>query len=214
MNVAFIPFFCLLSKNRTFTIVVSKNFMPHIAIISSSIRPGRKSHRVALYFEKYLKDNDVATTEILDLQEYAFPMFDEILEVQKNPLPSLVEFAEKITAADGIIMVFPEYNGAPPASLKNVIDVLYEEWYHKPVALASVSTGILGGVQGIVLLQFSLWKIRAMPVPAMFPVPTVQKAFDTTGVPTDKEDTDKRAQLFFKEMLWCIEANKRMAEGG
>jgi NAD(P)H-dependent FMN reductase len=44
--------------------------MPHIAIISSSVRRERKSHNVVLYFKTYLEENDLSTTEILDLKAY------------------------------------------------------------------------------------------------------------------------------------------------
>jgi len=62
--------------------------MPTIAIISASIRTGRHSHRVALYFKKYIEDNKLGTVEILDLNEYQFPLFQERLKFQTIlPLP-------------------------------------------------------------------------------------------------------------------------------
>jgi NAD(P)H-dependent FMN reductase len=186
--------------------------MPHIAIISSSVRTGRQSHRVALYFKNYLETNDIATAEILDLKEYKFPLFEERLKYQKNPAPITLEFAAKIKSADGIIIVTPEYNGGYPPSLKNIIDLLYDEWHRKPVAISTVSDGSFGGTQAITSLQFSLWKIRAWAVPAMFPVPKVQDSFAEDGTPAEKTATDKRAANFINELLWCIEAKKRMSE--
>lgn len=187
--------------------------MPHIAIISASIRIGRKSHRVALYFKKFIEERQLASVEILDLNEYQFPIFDERLRNQKNPKEKMLDFSNKIKNADGVIIVTPEYNSGYPASLKNVVDLLYDEWHRKPIAISTVSDGIFGGSQVITSLQFSLWKIRAWTVPAMFPVPKVQDAFDESGTPTDKEKTDKRAALFIDELLWCIEACNRMKKG-
>jgi NAD(P)H-dependent FMN reductase len=184
----------------------------HISIISASVREGRNSHRVALFFKKYIEDNSLATVEILDLQAYQFPVFDERLRLQKNPLPKTLEFAEKIKTSDGVLIVTPEYNGGYPASLKNVTDLLYDEWRRKPIAISTVSDGVFGGTQVITSLQFSLWKIRAWTVPAMFPVPKVQEAFDINGIPTDAEAIHKRAHGFLSELLWCMEANKRMKE--
>jgi NAD(P)H-dependent FMN reductase len=105
--------------------------MYHISIISSSVRKGRKSHNVALYFQKYLKTNKLATAEILDLKQYNFPVFDERLKNQKSPSLEALEFKNKIIASDAIIIVSPEYNGSIPASLKNVVDLLFEEWQKK-----------------------------------------------------------------------------------
>jgi NAD(P)H-dependent FMN reductase len=185
--------------------------MIHIAIISASVRHGRNSHRTALYFQNYLTENNLAAVEIIDLKEYQFPLFDERLRLQPDPSPALLDYAARVTKADGIIIVTPEYNGGYPASLKNAIDVLYKEWYKKPIAISTSSDGVFGGTQVITSLQWSLWKIRAWTVPAMFPVPKVQETFDEHGVPADKEAVDKRAANFIGELLWCIEATKRMA---
>lgn len=180
--------------------------MPHIVIIEASIRTGRKSPRVALYLQNYLKDHSTATAEILDLKEFNFPLFDERLRNLKDPSPTMLKFAAKIKEADGVLIVTPEYNGGYPASLKNAIDLLYDEWHRKPVAISTVSDGIFGGTQVITSLQFTLWKMKAWTVPAMFPVPKVNEAFDEQGKPSDKEATDKRAKPFIEELLWCIEA--------
>ena len=183
--------------------------MRHIAIISSSIRPDRNSHRVALYFEKYLAEHQLANTEILDLRAYNFPIFTETLKLQKKPAANVLEFAQKIKEADGIIIVTPEYNGGVPASLKNAIDVLYDEWRHKPVALATVSAGPFGGTQCLIALQFILWKIKAWTITEQFCVPSIQKTYDEKGNATDAAATDKMAMPFLKELLWCIEADKK-----
>ena len=184
--------------------------MPHIVIISASVRSGRHSHRVALYFNKFLEEQKLATSEVLDLNAYNFPVFNERLKYQPSPSKEVLDFAGKIKAADGVIIVTPEYNGGYPASIKNVVDLLYDEWRRKPIAISTVSDGVFGGTQVITSLQFSLWKIRSWTVPAMFPVPKVEGSFDENGNPTDKAGTDKRATGFVNELLWCIEAKKRM----
>ena len=186
--------------------------MTQIAIISSSVRTGRNSHRVALYFKKFLDERKLAATEILDLHAYNFPLFEERLQYQESPSAAVLDFAGKFRSADGIIIVTPEYNGGYPASIKNVIDLLTTDWKKKPVAIATVSDGSFGGTQVITSVQFSLWKIKAWTVPAMFPVPRVTETFDADGTALDKEVTDKRAELFIGELLWCVEATRRMKE--
>ena len=186
--------------------------MKSIVIISSSVRISRNSHRIALYFKQYIEQLQIASVEILDLLDYQFPIFEERLRLQKEPDEKVISFAEKIVASDGVIIVTPEYNGGYPASLKNVVDVLYDEWHRKPIAISTVSDGSFGGTQVITSLQFTLWKMKAWTVPAMFPVPFADKAFDETGKPVAKEETDKRAGVFVKELMWCIEANSKMAD--
>ncbi len=182
--------------------------MRHITIISSSVREGRKSHRVALYFQSYLQENKLAITGILDLKACNFPLFQGTLKTLIQPAEKVLEFAAKIKSAEGIIIVTPEYNGGYPASLKNVIDLLYEEWKHKPIAIVTVSSGPFGGSQALISLQFTLWKMRAWTIPAMFSVPTVDKAYDDKGNAMDKSNSDKLAGIFITELLWCIEADR------
>ena len=182
--------------------------MRHISIISSSVRAGRKSHNVSLYFQNYLTENNLATTEIIDLKAYHFPLFESTLKTMPNPAENVLEFAKKIKSSDGIIIVTPEYNGGYPASLKNAIDLLYEEWKHKPVGIVTVSSGPFAGNQALVSLQFTLWKMMAWTIPAMFSVPTVDKAYDKNGKAMDKSNSDKLAAIFIKELLWCIEADR------
>jgi NAD(P)H-dependent FMN reductase len=181
--------------------------MRHITIISSSVRQGRKSHNVSLYFKNYLIENKLATTEIIDLKEYNFPIFDSTLKNFIDPPENVLDFAAKIKSSNGIIIVTPEYNGGYPASLKNAIDLLYEEWKHKPIAIVTVSSGPFGGSQALVSLQFTLWKMMAWTIPAMFSVPMVDKAYDENGKAIDKLSSDKLAAIFIKELLWCIEAD-------
>lgn len=186
--------------------------MAHISILSASVRVGRHSQRVALYFKNFIEENNLATVETLDLLDYQFPVFNERLKFQVNPSALVLAFAEKIKSSDGIVIVTPEYNGGYPASLKNVIDLLYAEWFRKPIAISTVSDGSFGGTQVITSLQFTLWKIKAWTVPAMFPVPNVVTSFDEYGSPSDKASTDKRAKVFLDELLWCMKAREKMAQ--
>lgn len=186
--------------------------MFHIVILSSSIRLNRNSHRAALYFQKYLEDHKLASVEIIDLKEKNFPLFDERLAYHPHPTEEMLVFSEQIKKADGVLIVTPEYNGGYPGALKNAIDLLYDEWYKKPIAIATASDGVFGGTQVITSLLFTLWKIRAWVLPVRYPISRVQDAFDENGIPTDKESQDKHTKTFLNEFFWCIEANNRMKD--
>jgi hypothetical protein len=41
-------------------------------------------------------------------------------------------------------------------------------------------------------------------------LPNIISTFDEKGIPYDKQTTDKRGINFVKELLWHIEAKKRM----
>jgi len=180
-----------------------------IAIVSPSVRKGRNSHRVAIYFVNLLKELNLANPDILDLSEYNFPLFNERLKYQESPLPGTVEFAQKVKSADGVIVISPEYNGGVPASLKNAVDLLTDEWKNKPVAFVTVSDGNFAGTQAIISLQFSLWKLGAVTVPGPLRIPNIKTAFDESGIPADKPAMDKRAAAFVSQFLRWIDSLKQ-----
>src|SRR2546430_4762 len=63
--------------------------------------------------------------------------------------PSVTAFADAIRAADGVMIVSPEYNWTIPGTLKNAIDWVSrmkdQPFKDKPVALQSASGALLGG---------------------------------------------------------------------
>ena len=79
--------------------------MFHTAIISGSVRIGRERHKVSKYFERYIREKELATVEIFDLKVFNFPVEEERLQ----NLPALAEvakmFSEKIKAANAVIVV-------------------------------------------------------------------------------------------------------------
>lgn len=184
--------------------------MNKIVILSASIRTGRKSNRVALYFKNFISNQNLGIAEIVDLKELQLPLFEERLKFLSNPPQNALLFAEKIKSADGVIIVTPEYNGGYPAGLKNAIDFLHAEWLHKPVAISTVSDGIFGGSQVITSLQFVLWKMKALTVTSMFPVPKISESFAEDGTPADPETISKRAAAFIGELNSFIEASKKL----
>lgn len=178
--------------------------MLRIVIISPSVRKGRKSHSIALYFNNLITENRLADSEIIDLLEYNFPLFNERLKYQADPAPGMIDFSDRIKASDGVLIVSPEYNGAPPASLKNAVDLLTDEWRGKPVAFATVSDGNFAGTQAIISLQFSLWKLGALTMPGTMRFPNIDVTFTETGEPRDKPTIDKRAIAFVRNFLKYI----------
>lgn len=189
-----------------------------IVILIASVRDGRKSDRVARFFHDQVSALENCSVEVADLKEFDFPVFHERLRYMKSPPAGAEKFAGMIRDADGVIIVTPEYNGGYPAALKNAIDLLYEEWIRKPIAISTVSSGQFAGSQVITSLLFSLWKIGAWVVPAMFPVPDVEKTFDANGKPPDDMEASrlqsltKRAATFTGELLFAIDAQRAMGK--
>jgi chromate reductase, NAD(P)H dehydrogenase (quinone) len=79
----------------------------------------------------------------------AFPLYNADLQAEAGFPAPVKELADAIRAADGVIIVTPEYNFSIPGGLKNAIDWVSrlpnQPFAGKPIALQSVSPGPLGG---------------------------------------------------------------------
>jgi NAD(P)H-dependent FMN reductase len=179
--------------------------MYYIPIILGSVRRGRQSHKPARFIYNRLRQNKLVETEILDLQEYNFPIMEERLRLRDDPPPGLAEFAGKIARADGIIIVTPEYNSGYPGVLKNCLDYLLPEFKRKPVGIISVSGGPFGGLAALGQLRLVLLAMGAIPIPTRFPIVKVQDSFTEEGEPTDPI-YEKSAAAFLDELLWLTGA--------
>ena len=162
--------------------------MKRIAILSSSVRTGRLSHRVALYLQHYLTANELAETEILDLKAYDFPLFEERFAFLPNPSGKVIDFTERFVAADALIIVTPVYNASFPAALKNVIDLYLQEWRRQPVAVVSVTSGKVPGIATVQQLQALLLKLG--------------ETFDEKGTAASPAATEKLLRPMIDELLW------------
>jgi len=78
------------------------------------------------------------------------PLYNSDLQAQGFPAEAEA-LASAIRAADGVIIVSPEYNWTIPGGLKNALDwvsrMKEQPFVNKPVCLQSCSMGILGGAR-------------------------------------------------------------------
>ena len=179
--------------------------MKRIAILSSSVRVGRLSHRVALYLDRYFERTGLAAREVLDLKHYDFPLFDERFAFQTNPSERLFDFTRRLFSADGIVIVSPVYNADFPASLKNAIDLYAEEWVGKPVAVVSVTSGQVPGIATVQKLQTLLLALGARVVPGFCTIISAGENFDEQGAARVPERMDALVEPTIGMLLETIE---------
>ncbi len=173
-----------------------------IVVISSSVREGRLSHRVAMFLCRLLHG------EMIDLKEYAFPLFDERLKYMGEPTPEVLDFARRIVEADGVVLVSPVYNASFPASLKNVVDLLVDEWVRKPVMVVSVTSGGNAPIATAQQLQALMLKLGARVAAPLYTVTRVGEDFGEDGTPADPERIGRYAEAPVEEFLWLINKTK------
>ena len=92
------------------------------------------------------------------------PLFDE--DIQDGPgIPAEVQrLADRIAAADAIIVAGPEYNKGISGALKNALDwvsrVEGNPWLDKPLALMSAAAGRAGGERSQNMMRLCLMPFR------------------------------------------------------
>ena len=78
-----------------------------------------------------------------------FPLYNADIQTSSGIPAAVQKLAEAVRAADGVIIVSPEYNFSIPGALKNAIDwvsrVPDQPFAGKPVAIQSAANGPLGG---------------------------------------------------------------------
>ena len=94
------------------------------------------------------------------------PLYDADIQSANGFPAGATAWADAIRAADGLIIVSPEYNWSIPGGLKNAIDWVSrmkdQPFKDKPVALQSAAGGILGGARAQYHLRQSLTSIDAL----------------------------------------------------
>lgn len=115
-----------------------------IAIVCGSLRKDSINRRIA----RTLCADAGATLDCHIVEIGDLPLFDQDREA--DPPAEWVRFRDEIAAADGVLIVSPEYNRSIPGGLKNALDVgsrPYGQsvWAKKPAAIVTCSPGAIGG---------------------------------------------------------------------
>jgi len=149
---------------------------------------------------------DGVEIELYDLDE--IPLYNGDVEAQGVPAP-VQAFAEKIRAADALLIATPEYNYSIPGVLKNAIDwasrpSVKNPLRHKPVALMGAS----GGVYGTARAQLAMRQVLASVIEAhtmIKPELLVNQAgqkFDSDGNLTDDDTRERLTALIEGLVAW------------
>lgn len=189
------------------------------AIVVGSVRQNRVTDRQAKWIQKLA--STVAgdhSWELADLKGYDLPMFDEPLPPMANQRPELADgtkrYLEAMGAADGFIIVTPEYNHGMPSALKNAIDLLDYQLMKKPVAIAS--HGVVGGARANEHVRMVInSNLGGLPVPTGLTFyGRVDELISEDGTLSDKADAanEKSARAMIESLVWHAAALKTARE--
>lgn len=120
--------------------------MSNVITICGSLRKGSFNRMLA----NALPGLAPAGMSIKPSPSIEMPIYNADVQAQGWP-PACVALSDAIRAADGVILVTPEYNYSLPGGLKNAIDWVSrmqdQPFAYKPVCLQSASMGPLGGAR-------------------------------------------------------------------
>ena len=139
--------------------------------------------------------------EIASIRE--IPLYDGDVEVEQGVPQSVGELKERIAAADGLLIVTPEYNNSMPGVLKNAIDWLTRPPSDIPRVFTGRAVAIMGATpgQGGTILAQNAWLsvIRTLGMRPWFEgrlqVSGAAKVFDEEGALVDEKVRERLARF-------------------
>jgi NAD(P)H-dependent FMN reductase len=182
---------------------------------STPPKPARLGLRVAKACIACLHDQfNEHEIELIDALDYPLePVFKPHFSYPKSSAPTtLKSLADKIAAADGYIMVSPEYNHSMSPALANLLNHFGSSLFsYKPSAIVTYSSGQWGGMRAAVGMRTFLSELGCLSVSAMIHVPKAQEIFDENGALQSDEEQSAWFNYFgrtFNQLNWWAQATK------
>src|SRR6266404_745780 len=167
----------------------------YIPLILGTARQGRQSEHVANFVLSEMKKRPEIETELIDVRQLKMRL-DDAGEEMKD-----AGYAEKMTRADGLAIVTPEYNHGYPGLLKHALDMCLKEYIHKAVGICGVSAGSFGGARVIESLLPVMRELGLVTIFEDVNFGKIGTLFDDRGNLLD-ENFIRRVDMFLNELIW------------
>jgi NAD(P)H-dependent FMN reductase len=142
-------------------------------IISGTNRPGSHSEKVAIEYQRILKNKNINAT-LFSLKG--------LNVLQRSPEYVKVE-SDILIPTQKFIFIIPEYNGSYPGVLKAMIDNsdVKKTWNYKKALLTGVATGRAGNLRGMDHLADTLHYMKMNVFYNKLPISVIYKIMDRVG---------------------------------
>jgi NAD(P)H-dependent FMN reductase len=167
----------------------------NIPVILGTVRKGRASAHAARLFTDLLNRRAGVRSALIDIASVPMSV-DDAGESIKD-----AAFSAAMTAADGLLIVTPEYNHSFPGLLKHVLDSCLSEYIHKAVGIVGVSAGPFAGTRVVQSLLPVMREIGLVTIFWDVNIGTVGKVFAGDGRLLD-EAVVHRSDRFIRELIW------------
>ncbi len=110
----------------------------NVVVLTGSARPNSVGRTIAPLIIEAIKAKQ-AEVELVDASQLNLPFFNAPIPPSAPDYAptdeNVVAWTQKVSEADAVVMLTPEYNGGPSAIQKNAIDWVYAPWKDKPVVM-------------------------------------------------------------------------------
>lgn len=173
----------------------------NIPVVLGTARKGRASVHAARFICDLLNQRAGVASDVIDIASIPLPTDDAGEAIKHEP------FAAAMRAADGLVIVSPEYNHSFPGLLKHALDSCLSEYIHKAVGIVGISSGPFAGIR---VVQSLLPVMRELGLVTIFwdiNIGQVAKVFGDEGRLLDQAFVG-RADRFIRELIWMSKALK------
>jgi NAD(P)H-dependent FMN reductase len=175
--------------------------MPVLTVIIGSTRPGRAGLPIGEWFVEQARKHGAFDVEVADLAEIALPLLDEPNHprLRRYVHQHTKDWSARVDRADAVVVVTPEYNYGYPASVKNALDYLHQEWQYKPVGFVSYG-GVAAGTRAVQQLKQVVTTLKMVPVTESVNIPVHSSLMDEDGRFEGTEATEQAAAAMLDEL--------------
>jgi NAD(P)H-dependent FMN reductase len=142
-----------------------------------------------------------AEVEILDLNDFAMPLFSVDIEKEIGQHETAKAFLRKLEGADILVLSLAENNGNYSAAFKNVFDwssrITKDVFQQKPMLLLATSPGARGGASVLEIANNALPRYGAQ-IKATFSLPVFNANFDLEKNQISNAELDKELKDIIK----------------
>lgn len=151
--------------------------MKIIAFAGSNSQQSINKHLAAYAANQF----ENAEVEVLDLNDFAMPLFSVDLEKEIGQHEIAKSFLKKIESADILVVSLAENNGNYSTAFKNVFDwssrILKDVFQQKPMLLMATSPGARGGASVLEIAKTAFPRYGAQ-IKGLFSLPSFNANFD------------------------------------
>ncbi|MEV6770219.1 NAD(P)H-dependent oxidoreductase [Nocardia sp. NPDC051030] len=180
-----------------------------LAVIIGSVREGRFGPVVAKWFAGEAAKHGGFEIDVIDLADYplphALPAVSPLMEPDPVRPGNTAELAERLAAADAMVIVTPDINRSFPASLKTAIDWHYTQWSRKTIGFVGYS-GKSGGLLAIEGLRQVFNELHAHTLREYVSFPRFYLLFDQAGQLIEPAEFEAAAAEMLDQLQWWASA--------